>query len=324
MTTAQPVRTVGRLSPSEVADVLALADAAGAADGVYPLSEDVVFRVRGGDVGEGRDAAAPRDDAGPADAPGGLAPVHLLVESDDGLAGYSYLDLSDPEGPSGELVVHPRQRRRGHGTALLSAARTAAGDRGLRFWAHGDEAGARAFAERNGFERARVLWQMRRSLADPLPDAPLPAGVTLRHFRPGTDEQAWLGVNSRAFAHHPEQGRWTANDLRMREKEPWFDPAGFLLAVDIEDTLLGFHWTKVHPAAGDDPAIGEIYVLGVDPGGHRKGMGSALSVAGLRYLAEQGLTMAMLYVDESNTAAVALYRRLGFEIYATDVGYRST
>jgi mycothiol synthase len=293
MTPERPIRSVGRLSASQADDVLALAAAAAEADGVYPLSEDVVLRVRGGE------------------APGR---VHLLSVAGDGLAGYAFLDRADPEGPAGELVVHPRHRRRGHGTSLL----TAAGADPMRFWAHGDEPGARAFAELNGFARVRVLWQMRRSLTERLPDIALPAGVTLRGFRPGNDEQEWLGVNSRAFAHHPEQGRWTLDDLRLREKEPWFDPAGFLLAVDIEDTMLGFHWTKVHT----DPAIGEIYVLGVDPAGHRRGLGASLSVAGLRHLAGRGLTEAMLYVDESNTAAVALYRRLGFEIYRADVSYQ--
>jgi mycothiol synthase len=274
-----------RLSAEQADAVLALAAAAG-----YPLSEDVELRVRNG---------------------GGR---HLLSHAPDGtLAGYAFV-----EDGSGELVVHPAFRRQGHGTALLAAA----GDGPLGFWAHGDDPGARAFAERHGFTRARVLWQMRRSLLDPLPEIPLPAGVTVRGFRPGSDEQAWLDVNAKAFAEHPEQGRWTLDDLLLREAEPWFDPAGFLLAVDIADTLLGFHWTKVHPAAGADPALGEIYVLGVDPSGHRRGLGAALSVAGLQHLAAAGLTESSLYVDESNAAAVALYRRLGFDVYQADINYR--
>ncbi|NMO51982.1 mycothiol synthase [Actinoplanes sp. TBRC 11911] len=282
------VRPVDRLSESEAADVLALASAAAQADAVYPLSEDVVLRVRNG---------------------GGR---HFLAYADGRLAGYAFLDDG-----AGELFVHPGFRRRGIGTALLAAA----GDGPLHLWAHGDDPGAQAFASRNGLTRARVLWQMRRPLDTPLPDAALPAGVTVRQFRPGHDESEWLAVNARAFADHPEQGRWTEEDLRLREAEPWFDPAGFLLAVDIADTLLAFHWTKVHPATATDPALGEIYVLGVDPAGHRRGMGAALSVAGLRHLADVGLADAMLYVDESNTAAVALYRRLGFEVYQADINY---
>jgi mycothiol synthase len=288
------IRSTDRLTDAEAAGVLALAAAADAADGVYPLSEDVVLRIRGG---------------------GDPATQHHLLAFDDSeeLVGYAFV-----EDAAGELFVHPAHRRQGHGAALLQAA----GDGPLSFWAHGDEPGARAFAEKNGFDRVRVLWQMRRPLTEPLPDISLPEGLTVRGFRPGADEDAWLAVNARAFAHHPEQGRWTRDDLLLREAEPWFDPAGFLLAVDIDDTVAGFHWTKVHPASGDDPALGEIYVLGVDPAGHRRGLGAALSVAGLRHLADQGLTVASLYVDESNAAAVALYRRLGFEIFKTDVSYQ--
>ncbi|MFI5493209.1 mycothiol synthase [Actinoplanes sp. NPDC051859] len=282
------VRSTDRLTPAEAAEVLALSAAAEEADGVSPLSEDGVLGLRGS------------------------THRHFLTTAESGeFAGYAYLAEF-----SGELIVHPKHRLRGHGSALLAAA----GPGELRFWAHGDEPAARAFAEQAGFERSRVLWQMRRSLAA-LPAASFPADVRIRAFVPGADDEAWLGVNSRAFAHHPEQGRWTSDDLRVRFAEPWFDPAGFLLAVDPDDKLLGFHWTKVHPATADESALGEIYILGVDPGGHRRGLGAALSVEGLHHLAGRGLSDVLLYVDESNASAVALYRRLGFEIHTTDVQY---
>jgi mycothiol synthase len=249
---------------------------------------------------------------------------NLLVRAADGTpAGYSRFDDGQAE-----FVVAPAARAHGLGTALVTALEQLAGHRALSVWAHGDLPGARALAESRGYSRERVLLQMRRDLAgvDPDPPPPPPDGVQVRPFVVGRDEAAWLRVNAAAFATHPEQGSWSAEDVALREAEPWFDPAGFLLAwrgdPDAGGELLGFHWTKVHPAVGDDPAIGEIYVLGVDPGGHRRGLGRALSVAGLQHLAAAGLTQAMLYVDESNEAAVALYRGLGFEVYATDVSYQ--
>jgi mycothiol synthase len=186
----------------------------------------------------------------------------------------------------------------------------------LRLWAHGDHPAATALAGTLGFARGRVLFQLRRSLLTPIPAPALPDGVALRAFRPGADDAAWLAVNARAFADHPEQGRWTEPDLRVRMAEPWFDPAGFLLAVRERDReLVGFHWTKVH----HDPEIGEVYVLGVDPSAHGLGLGTALTLAGLHHLRGRGLDRAMLYVDESNRAAVALYTKLGFERWSVDV-----
>jgi mycothiol synthase len=320
--TGWSVRRGDQLDPRRVSEVLELAQAAGDADGAYPLAEHVVVHLRHG----------------------GEAPaVHLLARGVHGdLVGYAHVDTTDEvEGPSAELVVHPMRRRRGLGRALVMAAIGVADERDvtgrgrLRLWSHGDHPSANALALSLGFERARVLWQMRRSLYAPVPPPQLPDGVTLRPFRPGQDDQAWLAVNARAFADHPDQGRWTLRDLRVRMAEPWFDPVGFLLAVDERGTLLGFHWTKVHGEVHThphDPAtpphhhepIGEVYVLGVDPAAHGTGLGTALTLAGLRHLRSRGLDQAMLYVEESNRPAIGLYAKLGFARWSTDVCFRRT
>jgi mycothiol synthase len=247
-----------------------------------------------------------------------------VVRDDDRVVGYARLDDG-----AAELVVQPAARRRGFGADLLDLVLQEAGNRELSVWAHGDLPGSAELLTSRGFERARVLLQMRRDLAgvDPDPRPDLPEGVTVRPFRPGRDEAAWLRVNARAFAAHPEQGRMTRADLEVREAEPWFDPAGFLLAwrgdPDDGGDLLGSHWTKVHPAgdAGNEP-VGEVYVLGIDPDAQGMRLGRALTDLGLAHLRSRGLGEVLLYVEEDNTAAVRLYESRGFRRFSVDVAWR--
>ncbi|MFL6127486.1 MAG: mycothiol synthase [Mycobacteriales bacterium] len=296
------VRILERVSPDppEVAEVLALLSAVTDTDGVTPVSEPVLL-----DLEHGLDPRA----------------RHFLARRDGVLAGYAHLDDTDlVAGPSAELAVHPDQRGRGVATALVEALEAASPDGRLRLWAHGRHPMAVGLAHGRGYVEERVLWQLRRSLLSHLPAEPLPAGIRLRAFRPGEDEAAWVEVNNRAFADHPDQGGWTVADVEAREAEPWFDPAGFLLAVrEHTGELAGFHWTKVHPGP---PPIGEVYVLGVDPSARGLRLGPALTVAGLRHLRGRGLSQVLLYVDESNTRAVRLYERLGFRKWDADVQFR--
>jgi mycothiol synthase len=228
-------------------------------------------------------------------------------------------------------VIHPGHRRHGYGRALVDALLADASTRPLRLWAHGDLPAAAALARSAGFQRFRGLWQMRRSLREPLPEPVLREGVTVRSFVIGRDEDEWLHVNSRAFAHHPEQGGWTAEDLSLREQQAWFDPDGFFLA-ERDGRLAGFHWTKIHksgtgpenagPGSARADSIGEVYVVGVDPDQQGTGLGRALTLVGLKYLRDRGLAEVMLYADESNHPAIHLYESLGFTHYATDVMYQ--
>ncbi|MGY2128833.1 mycothiol synthase [Blastococcus sp. SYSU DS0617] len=286
----------------DVDAVLSLLRAAAAADGVRPVSEETELRLQHGAAG-GRD---------------------LVVHDGDTLVGYARYD----DGVA-ELVVHPGHRRRGHGRTLLRQLLDLAGDQPLSIWAHGDLPGSAELLTPHGFARARVLLQMRGDLAgiDPDPRPELPGDVRVLPFRPGRDEEAWLRVNARAFDWHPEQGRMTRTDLELREAEPWFDPEGFLMAwrgdPDDGGTLLGSHWTKVHPAgdAGPDP-VGEIYVLGVDPDAQGLRLGGALTDLGLAHLRRKGLGSVLLYVEEDNEAAVRLYEGRGFTRFAVDVSWR--
>jgi mycothiol synthase len=284
-----------QLTEDERRAVLRLASAAAGEDGVSPLSEHVMLHLRYGGEPGARD---------------------LLASSHGEVAGYAHLDPAGPaEGPSGELVVHPAYRRQGLGLALARALVAEAGPRPLRLWAHGDLDAAARLAAAAGFERARALWQMRRSLRPGLDEPRLAPGITVRTFVTGQDEEEWTGLNARAFARHPEQGTWTRADLELREREPWFDPDGFFLAVR-DGRLVGFHWTKIH---SEGEGIGEVYVVGVDPAERGTGLGRALTLIGLRYLRARGLPEVMLYVDESNGPAIKLYTSLGFSRWHTDV-----
>jgi mycothiol synthase len=229
---------------------------------------------------------------------------HYLSRDDTGaIAGYGQLDRS-----SLEIAATPEL------VESLLAEVTAAAPDVLRVWTHGRRSRLVPVLESRDFRRVRELHQLRRPLAE-LPDDPsLPAGVEVRAFAAGEDDAAWLAVNAAAFATHAEQGRWTADDLRSRFAEPWFDAAGFLLAWRGTE-LLGYHWTKVHP-----DGTGEVYVLGVAPAAQGLGLGGALLIRGLRHLRdERGCPAVLLYVDGDNPGAMRLYERDGFTRHDLDI-----
>ncbi|OZF51768.1 mycothiol synthase [Rhodococcus sp. 14-1411-2a] len=262
-------------------------------DGTAPLSEQAVKAVdRGDDV------------------------VRLVSTEGDRVVGY--VGIADG---MAEAVVDPPFRGHGVGRELVSRALEIGS--GTRIWAHGNLPAAQSVAARLGLQVVRELLQMRRASAHPdLPDVVVPEGISLRTYRGHQDDAELLRVNNAAFSWHPEQGGWTDRDIASRRDESWFDPAGLFLAFEEgSDRLLGFHWTKVHPAEGVEPAIGEVYVVGIDPQSQGRGLGRVLTLAGLHYLHSRELGQIMLYVEADNTAAVHTYSKLGFENYHVDAAY---
>jgi mycothiol synthase len=266
-------------------------EAATAADGRAPLNEAALLHLRHR----------------------GLEGSTLLV-CDDPALGFAWVH-GEPAAPEIDLVVAPKHRGAGVGSALAAAAAEAAPGPATA-WSHGNHPAAAALAARHGFDRVRDLWVMRRPLDVDLPPLWELDGVAVRPFRPGQDEDAFLALNAAAFAHHPEQGDLTRADLEERMAEPWFDPEGFFLAVTTDtsvtgeaDEVVGFHWTKVHD---ERPPYGEVYVVGVSPRAQGGGLGRLLTLTGLHHLAARGLPEVILYVEADNHPAIAVYTRLGF------------
>lgn len=279
-----------QLSVDLQAAIRAVIDDATTTDGVAPVGEQVLREL-------------------PADR------TRHLVASDDG-AVVGYLNLA--EGMA-ELVVAPSARRKGLGARMVTAGLDEGGQ-DTRIWAHGNIAGAQATAKSLGLRAARELLQMRRPLSD-LPDVAIGDGITIRTYAGVADDDELIRVNNAAFAWHPEQGGWTEEDVAARRAEPWFDPEGVFLAVDTKTgALLGFHWTKVQPPGSDKAGMGEVYVVGVDPGAQGRGLGRTLTLVGLHHLAHKASTV-LLYVEADNTAAVNTYSKLGFTVYSADVAY---
>lgn len=285
------------LTPEVAQAARRLADVVQSHDGRAPLNEEAALVLSAG--------------ARPADPPSEPAHLHLGVLADRELAGYAQWD---PQTGVAQLMVAPEHRRRGLGSGLVRALERVRP--GLRVWAFGDLPAARGLAARFGYTSGRELLVMERSLTEPLSETPAPDGFEIRSFRPGADEEAWLALNARVFAAHPEQGRIDRADLDARMAEDWFDPEGFLVATR-DDAMVGYHWTK-----RESTERGEVYVIGVAPETAGSGLGRALLRAGLVTLRNAAVTSVLLYVEGDNTRAVAMYAADGFEVVNRDVMYR--
>ncbi len=298
---------LNHLSKSQQESVLALIKAAHDFDGTPPIAEHVLLHLcHGGDKSDS----------------------HIVFEEGNQVIAYAHLDTTDlVAGPSVEAVVHPNHRGKGLGALILKEAIKVCGNK-TRIWSHGDLPAAKAIATSLKLERLWSNLLMSKSLDE---IQPVTSKYPIRTFIPDLDNQAFLDLNNKVFADYPDQGGWSEDDLKVRLNEDWFEKEGFFVSED-EGQLIGFCWTKIHGAhthshtgSYDDhghEALGEIYVLAVNPGYKGQGIGRDLTITGLNYLKCQGLSNVMLYVGVENKPAFKLYKSLGFNEFGSDVMYR--
>ncbi len=105
---------------------------------------------------------------------------------------------------------------------------------------------------------------------------------------------------------HPD---WRA-DQRRAVRAACTDPDLRTWVAEVDGTAAGFVVARLHA----DDAMGEIYMIAVDPDVQRRGVGAALTAFATEWFAEQGMAIALIQTgqDAGHAPARRVYERAGY------------
>jgi len=243
-----------------------------------------------------------------------LEQVVFLWEKADG----EIAAVLHPEG-KGEafLQVHPEYRTAGLENEMLAVAEqrlcmTTAGERArLRVWAQDQDGLRQEVLHQRGYRKVQLVENQRwQSLDGSLPQAPLPAGYTLRALGnqdelPQRSWLSWIVFHPDEPPEHYEGWEWYLNIQRI----PLYRRDLDLVAVASNGELPAFCtiWFD------DVTRSGMFEPVGTAPAHQRRGLGKALLCEGLRRLKHLGADTAT--VGSYSPEAGALYAAVRFTRY---------
>jgi ribosomal-protein-alanine N-acetyltransferase len=137
-------------------------------------------------------------------------------------------------------------------------------------------------------------------------DSPTDTTIQLRPFTPA-DLQDMLRLEKRVFE-KDAYGRYEFLNLYRWGRET------FLVATQ-DGRLVGYVAGLLHEQEG------YIASIAVDPGQRRAGLGSRLMRTVMDKLGDEGVTSVALHVRAENESAIAMYRRLGFDVETVEPHY---
>jgi mycothiol synthase len=229
--------------------------------------------------------------------------------------------------------VRPGHRRRGIGRALLhwveARSRQAAAEwplpkqHGLTRWVSETQTGAVALLKAEGYKQVRYGFMMVRSLAEPIPDAPMPEGLEVRPVVEADHRRIW-DADAEAFRDHWDAGERTEEDFVALFSTPGIDTSMWRVAWDgdeVAGSVMAFVFAEEVEKLGIRRAWLEH--ISVRRPWRRRGLAAALIADSLRELRARGLDQAALGVDAENlSGALRLYESLGFRRYRIGIAFR--
>jgi len=132
----------------------------------------------------------------------------------------------------------------------------------------------------------------------------LPLGFSAQSAQHG-DFAGLAEVHNGAFG-----SNWTPERYQQEVMfKPGYRPQDELVIAALDGTFAAFAKTWLDPAN----KVGLFEPVGVHADFHRKGLGKAIMLHGLRHMKDQGMRTALVCHNTDNSASTALYRSIGFK-----------
>ena len=227
----------------------------------------------------------------------------------------------------------PEWRRKGIGSAMLTwteerlrqiaSEHTWSGKRFFQAGAADTEKGATALFEKYGYKPARYELSMKRLVTDPLPDAPMPAGLEVRPVQPEHIRPIWDAMQE-AFRDHWGYVPGTEIDYQGWQGESSFQPDLWKVAWDgaqVAGMVLNF---IDHPENEEYERLrGYTEGISVRRPWRKRGLARSLIVQSINMFKDMGMTETALGVDSQNlSGAFRLYQGVGYKKIKQYVIYR--
>ncbi len=201
----------------------------------------------------------------------------------------------------------------------IVAERPFEGSQVIQSWAEEPERHKISILEAAGFEISQTDSMMTRSLDDPIPEHPLPAGLEFRPMTPEDARMVW-DAGEVAMRDHVGHAVVTENDFEQFIGGPRFAPSMWKVAFDGE-TIAGQVLNYIDP--DDEVERGWTEDISVQRRWRGRGVAKAAIAESMRMFKAMGMTEVVLGVHTTNpTGARQLYEGLGYTVVQTGYEFR--
>jgi GNAT superfamily N-acetyltransferase len=149
------------------------------------------------------------------------------------------------------------------------------------------------------------------------PESPISTSIEIRRIS-AEEVRALRDLRLRALKDAPEAFGSTLAEMLAQPDTFWHDRAARTSAGGEQCLFIALERGRWVGMAGgtfdaEQPGVAQVISMWVDPSVRRRGVGQGLLAAVTDWSIRHGANQMQLWVTASNSPAIALYRRLGFE-----------